>query len=278
MRCYFVSDLHGSEYRYSRLFDILHKSPPEALFIGGDLLPNYTRDKFFLTEFLRTNLKKLKILLGELYPDIFVILGNDDLKSEEENLLFLEKENLLKYINEKKSACGGHDIFGYSYVPPSPFRLKDWEKYDVSRYTDIGCISPEEGFRSYEIHPLKMKFDTIKKDLDEMCPGEDLSNSIFLFHSPPYNTNLDVVSNKIRLVEHVPLDSNVGSIAIKNFIIDRQPLLTLHGHIHESTRNSTKWHDIIGNTYCFNAANDTPELSLITFDTKQLSKAKRLLL
>jgi Icc-related predicted phosphoesterase len=278
MKCFFVSDLHGSEYRYSRLFEVLQDSPPEALFIGGDLLPNYTRDKLFITDYLYKNLKKLKKILGSNYPEIFVILGNDDLKTEEENLLFLESEELIQYINQKKSVSGGHDIYGYSYVPPSPFRLKDWEKYDVSRYTDIGCISPEEGFRSYEVHPLTIKFSTIKQDLDEMCPGSDLRDSIFLFHSPPYNTNLDIVSNKIRLVDYAPMDSNAGSIAIKNFIIDRQPLLTLHGHIHESTRNSSKWYDRIGRTYCFNAANDTAELSLIIFDTDNLDNAERLIL
>jgi len=35
-------------------------------------------------------------------------------------------------------------------VPPTPFLLKDWEKYDVSAYVDPGCVSPEEGYHRVE--------------------------------------------------------------------------------------------------------------------------------
>lgn len=278
MRCYFVSDLHGSEYRYEKLFELVRDIPPDVLFIGGDILPNFTKDENFIVDYLYNNFKSLKKNLRDMYPKIFIILGNDDLKIEEENLIFLQEENLLTYINERKVSLGHYKIFGYSYVPPTPFRLKDWEKYDVSRFVDIGCISPEEGFRSYEIIPIEVRFSTIKQDLEFLSLGEDLSNAIFLFHSPPYNTNLDRLSNKIKMVEHVPMERNAGSIAIRNLIIERQPLLTLHGHIHESTRNSSKWYDKIGRTYCFNAANDSPKLSVISFEIEDLENATQIIL
>ena len=278
MRCYFVSDLHGSEYRYEKLFELVRNIPPDVLFIGGDILPNFTKDENFIVDYLYNNFKSLKKNLRDMYPKIFIILGNDDLKIEEENLIFLQEENLLTYINERKVSLGHYKIFGYSYVPPTPFRLKDWEKYDVSRFVDIGCISPEEGFRSYEIIPIEVRFSTIKQDLEYLSLGEDLSNAIFLFHSPPYNTNLDRLSNKIKMVEHVPMERNAGSIAIRNLIIERQPLLTLHGHIHESTRNSSKWYDKIGRTYCFNAANDSPKLSVISFEIEDLENATQIIL
>jgi Icc-related predicted phosphoesterase len=79
------------------------------------------------------------------------------------------------------------------------------------------------------------------------------------------------------MYEHVPLDVHVGSIAIQRFIEERQPMLTLHGHIHESTRLTGAWQEQFGNTLSFNAAHDGPELSLIRFHLNRPGEAVRLL-
>jgi uncharacterized protein len=80
------------------------------------------------------------------------------------------------------------------------------------------------------------------------------------------------------MVEHVPLDVHVGSIAIQRFIGERQPKLTLHGHVHESTRLTGQWLQRFGRTVSFNAAHDGPELAVIKFDLENPGNAKRLLL
>ncbi len=285
MKCFFVSDLHGQEERYKKLFNIIHYEKPNLVFIGGDLMPSYTIKissqnaiDEFLDDFFIKNLIMMKKKMEQAYPQIFIILGNDDLKTEEEKLIDAEKLGILKYINLKKVEFENVKIFGYSYVPPTPFLLKDWEKYDVSRYVDPGCVSPEEGFRSVSIDENEIKFSTIKNDLDNLTANEDLSNAVFLFHSPPYKTNLDRIANDGKFFEHVPLDLYAGSIAIKKMIETKQPLLTLHGHIHESTRLTGQWKDKIGNTFCFNSAHDGPELSLIEFDLCNLPNAKRILI
>ncbi len=46
-----------------------------------------------------------------------------------------------------------------------------------------------------------------------------------------------------RMVDHVPLDVHVGSIAIRRFIEARQPLAALHGHVHESARLTGAWRE-----------------------------------
>jgi Icc-related predicted phosphoesterase len=76
-------------------------------------------------------------------------------------------------------------------------------------------------------------------------------------------------------VDHAPLDVHVGSIAIQRFIEDRQPLLTLHGHIHESPRLTGNWRQKIGRTHAFTAAHDGPELALVRFDLDDLDSATR---
>jgi Icc-related predicted phosphoesterase len=79
-------------------------------------------------------------------------------------------------------------------------------------------------------------------------------------------------------VDHVPLDVHVGSIAIRRLIEDRQPLVTLHGHVHESTGLTSSWRDRIGRTHCFSAAHDGPELALVRFDLDDLERADRQLI
>lgn len=284
MNCFFVSDLHGITERFEKLFNIIYSETPSIVFIGGDLLPSYTNKissnqiyDEFLKEYLIKKLSIIKKKLKGKYPEILIILGNDDLKIEEEELLEAEKSGVIKYLNFKKTEIKNYKIFGYSYVPPTPFLLKDWEKYDVSRYVDPGCVSPEEGYRSVKVEESEIKYSTIKNDLDKLTKDEDLSNAIFLFHSPPYKTYLDRVANDGKYFEHVPLDLYAGSIAIKRFIEERQPLLTLHGHIHESTRLTGSWRDMIGITQCFNTSHDGPELSIIKFDLNNLEDAIRVL-
>jgi Icc-related predicted phosphoesterase len=55
-------------------------------------------------------------------------------------------------------------------------------------------------------------------------------------------------------------------------------MLTLHGHIHESTALTGSWRDKIGETICFNAAHRGGELSIIKFNLNCIEEAERILL
>ena len=77
------------------------------------------------------------------------------------------------------------------------------------------------------------------------------------------------------MVDHVPLDVHVGSIAVRRFIEARQPRLTLHGHVHESARLTGSWRDRIGRTLMLGAAHDGPELALVRFDLERPGAALR---
>jgi Icc-related predicted phosphoesterase len=271
---FFVSDLHGETARYRKLLEAIRREKPDAVFIGGDILPHgwgvpVSADpapQDFLNEFLVRNLRALRQALGKDYPRIFLIMGNDDARADEAAVLEAAGLGIWDYMHERKAGFGPFTVYGYAYVPPTPFRLKDWEKYDVSRYIDPNAVSPEEGWRTYPVPEDEKKYSTISADLDRLTENQDLTMAIFLFHAPPYRTRLDLSDQRNRKIDHVPLDNNLGSIAIRRFIEGRQPLLTLHGHIHESARLSGSWRDRIGRTHCFSAAHDGPELALIRFD------------
>ncbi|MDD4857108.1 MAG: metallophosphoesterase [Candidatus Krumholzibacteria bacterium] len=279
--CFFVSDLHGKVERYRKLFDAIAAEEPRAVFIGGDILPNFgyvdTQDDF-LEDFLFAELVRLRIDLGETYPSVFIILGNDDGRAVEKSLIEASADGLLSYMHGRKGLFERWTVYGYSHSPPSPFLLKDWERYDVSRFVDPGCVSPEEGMRTVPISPDEARFETIARDLETLAGSDDLENAVFLFHAPPHKSNLDRAGLDGRHVDHAPLDVHVGSIAIRRFIETRQPLLTLHGHVHESARITGSWRERFGRTVALSAAHDGPELALVRFDLEDPASAARELL
>ena len=284
--CFFVSDLHGNLNSYKKLFIRIEEEKPDAVFFGGDLLPSglfaYSSSedvpKDFIKEIIKDGFLKLKNKLKDKYPNVFIILGNDDSKQDEESFIEGENECLWQYVHNKKVSFGKYSVYGYSYVPPSPFLMKDWEKYDVSRYVDPGCVPPEEGSHSFEIKPDDIIYSTIQKDLEQLAGEDELSNAIFLFHSPPYKTKLDRAALDGKMFDHAPLDVHIGSIAIQRFINIKQPLITLHGHVHESASITGFWQDKLNKTHAFSAAHNGKELALVCFNPEFPEKAKRKLI
>lgn len=257
-----------------KLFERIRVERPWGVFIGGDLLPSpltaLTRGKGthtdFINGFLVRELEIIKESLGTAYPKIFVILGNDDGRMEEAAMRDVASRGLWEYSHNRKISFGEFFVYGYSYVPPTPFRLKDWERYDVSRYVDPGSLAPTEGVLSVPVPEYDLNYGTIAEDLEILTGNDKLDKAIFLFHAPPYKSNLDRAALDGQMIDYVPLDVHVGSIAIQRFIESRQPLITLHGHIHESTRLTGNWKDQVNNTFSINGAHDGPELSLIRFN------------
>jgi Icc-related predicted phosphoesterase len=121
----------------------------------------------------------------------------------------------------------------------------------------------------------EIRYGTIAKDLALLVGDAELDRAVMLFHAPPHDTTLDRAGLDGMTIEHVPLDVHVGSIAIRRFIEERQPLVTLHGHVHESARLTGSWHERIGRTHLFSAAHDGPELALVRFDLEDPASATR---
>ncbi|TVQ91641.1 MAG: hypothetical protein EA393_04425 [Bacteroidetes bacterium] len=283
--CLFVSDLHGKVNRYERFFRYVEKVKPYAVFLGGDLLPSSILHSFragenmpdFVSDFLAERFQNLKDKLLDEYPRVFLIMGNDDPGIEEKPVLEHEKKGLWEYIHDKIVPLGEYTVMGYSFVPPTPFLLKDWEKYDISKQVQPGCIAPDEGFRTIDINNKKEK-STIKQDLTEITkklPGKPL---ICLFHSPPYHTGLDRAALDGVKVEDNTVDVHVGSKAIKEFIEQQSPYLTLHGHIHESSRLTGVWKEKINKTIAISAAFEGPGLAVVEFLLSDPLKADRIVL
>jgi Icc-related predicted phosphoesterase len=279
---FFVSDLHGSISRYESLFQEIVKRKPSFVFLGGDLLPHARKPVMygnepvadFIPDYLIPGFRRVQKQLGCNYPEVFVIMGNDDHRDEEEKLIEGERKELWKYLNNSKYKFGPYMIYGYPFVPPTPFRCKDWEKYDVSRFTDPGSVPPTEGYRSVE-PDYDTEYSTIQADLETLTKDAPMEKAVFLFHSPPYQSYLDRAGLDGKMVDHVPLDVHVGSIAIQRFIEQKQPYITLHGHIHESAAITGFWKQQFGRTFSLSAAHNGPELALVVFKLDDPSEVWR---
>jgi Icc-related predicted phosphoesterase len=105
-------------------------------------------------------------------------------------------------------------------------------------------ITPWHTYREEEEDKLRARFDAMIPQL------KDPRNSVFNLHCPPYGSTLDDVPEltedltpKLGGRSLVP----VGSYAVRDVIKQYQPLLGLHGHIHEG-----KGAIRIGKTLCIN--------------------------
>lgn len=87
----------------------------------------------------------------------------------------------------------------------------------------------------------------------------NMDNCIFNLHCPPFDTELDIapeLDESLTVIFRQGRMSmvSVGSTAVRESIEEHQPLLGLHGHIHES-RGAFK----IGRTVCINPGSEYSE-------------------
>jgi uncharacterized protein len=89
---------------------------------------------------------------------------------------------------------------------------------------------------------------------------EDMDRAIFNIHVPPYGCGLDVAPKMLEgdRLSHGGADrESVGSTAVRDAVLTYQPMLSLHGHIHES-RGAQR----LGRTLCINPGSTYSEGSL----------------
>ena len=117
---------------------------------------------------------------------------------------------------------------------------------------------------SEEIRSIEKEDGTIKDDLQKLKKSSNPKKTIYVIHPPPFNTKLDIITT----------GAHVGSKAVREFIEKEQPLLTLHGHIHESPQMSGAWHDNINETICINVGSKYPAniLNCVMIDIDDLNK------
>jgi len=244
----FTSDLHGQSDYYEQVFALAAAERPPVVIIGGDLGPHPSgaegvgRHRLFLEGFLVEFARRLR----ERSPGtrLALLMGNDDCRSNHD-VLDRHDGDLWHLLHERVLELDGVRIAGCSWVPITPFRLKDWERWedggDESPPQLEGWISESGGARAFAFDPAH-RSPTIADSLAVLAGACAPAETLFVLHSPARGTRCDTVQG----------GHHVGSRAIRSFVEAHQPPLVLSGHIHESPRVSGAWHDVVGRSIVVN--------------------------
>ncbi len=243
----YTADLHGSRELYLEAFTLARKLGVQAIILGGDLAPHATvvEQRGFFHEFLLPLLREYRQEAAS--AEIFYIMGNDDWRANLPLLVGAGIERCHHIHCLVRPFLGSVWIAGMGSVSLTPFALKDWERWEEGLQGPVR----QDGFRSAEdgsVHPFDFRGreweEWIGNDLESI--GKELRPEraplVCAFHGPPHGTALDLIHGEVH----------VGSREVRKFLEARQPLLSLHGHIHESPAVSGKFADRLGHTICVN--------------------------
>ncbi len=135
---------------------------------------------------------------------MFMAPGNDDHFEVDE---VISSSKTIVNANDRVVMVGDYEMATFGWTNPTPW--------------DTPREKPDE-----ELQPM----------LDELiCKIHDIQNAIFNFHAPPYGFALDLAPELTKdLIQAADRKIHVGSRAVAYAIQKYQPMLGLHGHIHES--------------------------------------------
>jgi len=163
----------------------------------------------------------------------------------------------------------GLAFLGYASTPATPHWVKDFERLDVAGDPipafDGVTWDARQG-RAREVN-LARHFGhraTIADELERAPHAPD--PWILVAHAPPHAGRLDRLPG---------IADPIGSRAVRRFIESRQPLLSLHGHIHESPKVTGSFVDRIGRTLCINPGQSHTRLYAVLFDTQRPAETLR---
>lgn len=164
--------------------------------------------------------------LGDKGVEVFMMLGNDD---NPDLAQLLRSAPGIRYAEDGPFELpGGFEIVGVGPSTPTPWQTAR----EVSEETLASLVDAQVRKLA---HP---------------------ENAVFDIHNPPFGTHLDqapLLDADLRPVVDAngPQVQSVGSKSVRDAIEKAQPLLGLHGHIHESPGVER-----IGRTVCLNPGSD----------------------
>ena len=266
MKLMALSDIHQMSSKWKLLVKEAKEKKPDVVAIAGDILP---KDRGIPEQLnFRDSLFKYAQALKDAGIELVLTLGNDD------NQLFIpymregQEKGLWHYLENNSCEIAGYTFVGMPYVPDHPFGYKYWVRSESRGNTRIDPQQFSEPLEMSSHNEFRLIPD-YKKWLENQESIQDilirlsvetaaLAKSIWLIHAPPSELGLDVCSHGQR----------VGSDAVLQFIKVSQPMLTIHGHIHESPEYTKIWQNQVGRSICVQAGQLGVKLyyTMITID------------
>ncbi len=282
-RLFFATDVHGSEICWRKFLNAAKFYEVDVLILGGDMtgkalvpitqLPDGTfkatllQQKFILKT--EDEVKDMERRVGSrgYYPFRVTPEQLADFEADPAKVDAFFHTQMLTVL-EKWMALADEKLAGTSlrcYVCPG--NDDDFQTDEViqrarqvtlveGKTVDLGDgfsmvstgwanVTPWKTHRELPEPELAAKLESI------IPPQADMQKTVFSFHCPPYGSNLDEapeVDEDLNVKEAGRALVPVGSKAVRDAILKHQPVLSLHGHIHEGKGTAR-----LGKTLCINA-------------------------
>jgi Icc-related predicted phosphoesterase len=268
---YFVSDLHGSSLCFRKFINATQVYQPTVLVLGGDVAgkaiqsivrgPNglwqctFVGNRYELSE--GSELAELERLIADhgYYPYRAEPGELEAMEAEgtlDDLFLRLMRERLSEWLDIADTRLRPKGVPLYLMLgnddPPELADLLDQASWGVHAEGKVVHLDDEHEMISWgyaNTTPWHTYREQNEQELAATYAGladqlERPERAVFNLHPPPYNTQLDdapALDEDLRVqatLGQVQYQA-VGSTAVRDILAERQPLVGLHGHIHESS-------------------------------------------
>jgi uncharacterized protein len=289
-KIFFATDIHGSDVCLRKFLNAGKFYGVDAVVMGGDItgkmivpVVEEAPDEYVAHLFGRrravdsTGLPGLHKFIADagfyahhMTPDEMAALRADPAAVDE---LFqkLMTETMSRWVDMAEDRLGGTGI-EVIFAPGNddPLFVDDLlSGSDVVVNPDSRVVELPGGFPMISVgysnrtpwdSPRELDEDDLRKVIDEeVAKLEDPRRAVFNLHVPPKNTPIDQAMELDAEFRPVvkggsPVITGVGSSAVRDAIATYQPMMSLHGHIHESRGEAR-----IGKTVALNPGSEYSE-------------------
>jgi Icc-related predicted phosphoesterase len=279
---FFATDIHGSETCWRKLVNAGNFYNVDTIILGGDIAGKGTqlileeKPGIWVTDFLGADIRaedketlfklESRIRNAGFYPYIaspveFTVFSSS---AEYRDQIFQKvvTKSIHQWIDyaEQKLKDSGRRILVTAGNDDPEFIDDLFQHSDIIQWAERKIVLLDENHEilneGYSNHTPWNTHRELDEDrllevlITQAKQLKDVTNAIFNIHVPPYNSQIDsapLMDAQLRPVDGGQTRVPVGSTAVRKLIEQYQPMLGLHGHIHEA-KGSTK----IGRTICIN--------------------------
>jgi Icc-related predicted phosphoesterase len=164
--------------------------------------------------------------IGQSGVQFYMMPGNDDDFGIDEQIA--HSSYVINPVGRTIQLDEYHELISFDYANPTPWQTpREWSEEEY--------------------------YNRIK----ERATGlRDVRRAVFMIHVPPYDSGLDTAPEldknlRPKVTMGDVLRIPVGSTGVRRALQELQPMISIHGHVHEAPGQSK-----IGRTVCFNAGSE----------------------
>lgn len=164
--------------------------------------------------------------IGQSGVQFYMMPGNDD--DPGVDAMIEQSSYVVNPVGKVMQLDEQHEMISFDYANPTPWHTpREW--------------SEDEYYEHIKASASKLK---------------NVRRAVFMIHVPPYDSGLDTAPEldkdmRPRVTMGDVLRIPVGSTGVRRSLQELQPLVSVHGHVHEAPGQSK-----IGRTTCFNAGSE----------------------